>query len=200
MISRLWDVSAVYRLWQLPFERRKFQPVARALAGGRPRSVLDVGCGPGTNAAAFADVPYVGVDVNDAYVASARRRFGDRFLVGDVTSALPDRGAPYDVVLVNSLLHHLDDDGVRNVLRRASKLLAPEGAIHILDLELPPRRGVDRWLALHDRGDHPRLRARWQTLLAESITVETFEPYPLGLPGFPLWNMFHCVGSARPDA
>ena len=66
MIKRLWDLSAVYRAWQLPFERQKFAPVGRFLEKADMRSVLDVGCGPGTNAAKFVDTRYVGVDLNSA--------------------------------------------------------------------------------------------------------------------------------------
>ena len=55
MIERLWELSSVYRLWQLPFERQKFAPVSHALSNLDVQSVLDVGCGPGTNAAYFKD-------------------------------------------------------------------------------------------------------------------------------------------------
>ena len=54
----------------------------------------NVGCGPGTNAGQFIDVRYVGVDLNPAYIRSASRRYGDRFVVGDAAAGLPDRGAP----------------------------------------------------------------------------------------------------------
>ena len=63
MIERLWERSSVYRLWQRPFERQKFAPVSLALSKLDVQSVLDVGCGPGTNAAYFKEVPYVGTDL-----------------------------------------------------------------------------------------------------------------------------------------
>ena len=194
MIKRLWDLSAVYRAWQLPFERQKFAPVGRFLENADVRSVLDVGCGPGTNAAQFVDTQYIGVDLNSAYIRSARRRYGDRFVVGDAAAGLPESKAPFDLILVNSLLHHLDDRAVKAVLDAAAPLLAPGGAIHVLDLELPPDRGLARWLALHDRGDHVRPRESWLELLRGALSVETFEPYPLTLLGRPLWNMFYARG------
>lgn len=197
MIDRLWDLGAVYRLWQLPFERQKFAPVRRELAGVDMRSVLDVGCGPGTNAGYFKDVAYVGVDLNPAYIRAARKRFGDRFVVGDASRELPETGAPYDVILVNSLLHHLDDEQVAGTLRGATGLLADGGAIHILDLELPSRKGVARFLAEHDRGDYVRPRDAWRTLLDGLLHVDEFEPYPLGIAGRALWNMFYARGTAQ---
>ncbi len=194
MIDRLLEVSFVYRLWQLPFERRKFAPLVARLAAARPSSVLDVGCGPGTNAAWFADVPYVGVDLNPKYIVTAIKRFGPRFVAGDATERLPDSGAPYDFVLVNSLLHHLDDAGVAAVLTGAVELLAPGGAVHILDLELPSKPSAARFLARHDRGDFPRPRARWRELLSSRLEIDELTPYPLGLGGLALWRMFYCRG------
>jgi SAM-dependent methyltransferase len=196
VISRLWERSVVYRLWQLPFERRKFAPVARALSRRPVESVLDVGCGPGTNARHFRNVRYVGIDLNPAYIRTARRRFGDVFVVGDAAHELPTRGAPYDLVLVNSLLHHLDDAQVAAVIRNATGLLASNGVVHILDLEFPSGPGIARFLALHDRGDFVRTRDRWRTLLDGLLRIDRYDPYPLGVAGWTLWNMFHVQGAA----
>jgi SAM-dependent methyltransferase len=186
------DASVLYRLWQRPFANRKFAPVARAIADDPPRSVLDIGCGPGTNAAFFERSAYLGVDLNPNYVETARRRFGDRFVVADVTREVPERGAPYDFVLLNSLMHHLDDDGVEAVLTAAAGLLAADGELHILDLELPAERSAARFLALQDRGDYPRPREEWRRLIARSVEIHHFEPYPLGVGGWALWRMFYC--------
>jgi SAM-dependent methyltransferase len=197
VIKRLWDLSPVYRAWQLPFERQKFTPVARFLQDTEVQSVLDVGCGPGTNAAQFVDTRYVGIDLNPAYIKSARRRYGGHFVVGEAAAGLPQSGAPYDVVFVNSLLHHLADDAVTAVLHSATALLAPDGAVHVLDLELPAERSIARFLALNDRGDHVRTRDSWLALLGAVLRIETFEPYPLAVAHRrPLWNMFYARGTA----
>ena len=121
---------------------------------------------------------------------------GPRFVVGDVTQELPASGAPYDFVLVNSLLHHLDDGGVQTTLRRATALLADDGAIHILDLELPRRPSVARFLARHDRGDFARPRQHWRELLSGVLALDHFEPYPLGIGPLALWRMFYCRSNA----
>ncbi len=84
----------------------------------------------------------MGVDIEEAYIHSARRRFGDRFVLGDATRELPRLGAPYDFILLNSLMHHLDDGQVDAVLGHSAEVLAPGGAIHILDLELPDEQGL----------------------------------------------------------
>ena len=74
-------------------------------------------------------------------------------------------------------------------------MLAPEGAVHILDLELPAERGIARFLATHDRGNFVRSRDAWRALLDGLLQIEKFEPYPLALAGRPLWNMFYVRGT-----
>jgi SAM-dependent methyltransferase len=195
VIDAFVSFSRVYRLWQLPFVGQKFAPVARAVPLASVRSVLDIGCGPGTNARYFRDVGYVGVDISERYVAAARRRFGDRFVAGDATESLPDSGAPYDFILANSLLHHLDDAQVESVLSRAASLLAPNGAIHILDHEIPTEPGIARFLTLHDRGNFMRPRDEWRSLLGNTLSITPFEFFPLRGAGRTLWTMFYCRGT-----
>lgn len=187
----------VYRLWQAPFAGRKFEPVLRHNDLGAVRRVLDVGCGPGTNARHFQRTDYLGVDVNPDYVHSARRRYGDRFVVADATELEPQNGRSPDFVLVNSFLHHVDDDAVRHILRALRGQVAPDGHVHVLELLLPERRSVAHLLARADRGAYARPLERWRELFAEHFEERVCEPYALGLPGVPLWNMVYLKGSPR---
>ena len=49
--------------------------------------MLDLGCGPGELLPYLGDVHYIGVDVSEEYIASAKESFGTRaeFRVGDAT-------------------------------------------------------------------------------------------------------------------
>src|SRR5262249_36679501 len=117
------DRVTAYRLWQAPFAEKKLEPVMRHNDFASMRRVLDVGCGPGTNARHFLDTDYLGVDMNPDYIAWARRRFGDRFAVQDVTRMAAPPGGSFDAILVNSLLHHIDDPNSRRILSQLSQLL-----------------------------------------------------------------------------
>jgi SAM-dependent methyltransferase len=193
VIDAVMSSPRIYQLWQAPFADRKLRPMLDAARMHPARRVLDVACGPGTNAKYFADAEYVGVDINDEYVRYARERYGRSFVVADVvTSPLPGTG--YDCILVNSFLHHLDDAAVRTVLRRLGALLAPGGVIHMLELVLPDRGVLARWLARWDRGKYARPLDAWRALFADAFALETFQAYPLGALGIPLWQMVYGRG------
>lgn len=197
-LAPVMDRVTAYRLWQAPFAERKLEPVLRHNAVSAMRRVLDVGCGPGTNARHFGHADYLGVDMNPDYIAYARRRFGDRFAVEDVTRMGTPPGGGFDAILVNSLLHHIDDANSRRILAHLARLLTADGHVHILDLVLPDKASLARWIARSDRGDYPRPLPAWREMFAESFEPVVFEPYPLGLAGVTLWNMVYFKGRRRP--
>ena len=115
-VVRLLERPGVYLAWQRPFVSTKLGPVWRHNDRSTIRRVLDVGCGPGTNSAEFDGLDYLGVDLNPAYIDHARRKHASHFEVADVrTDSVPGKGT-YDFVLVNSLLHHLDDVAASSLL------------------------------------------------------------------------------------
>lgn len=197
LVDRAFEHPLVYRALQAPFHERKLAPFVRFLDQHPAMRILDIGCGPGTNAAHFLDHKYTGVDINPDYIANARRRFPGRFLVGDVTDPVMLPTEQFDCVLLNSLMHHLDDAAVDGLLGRLGRFLAPGGSIHILDLVLPEHWCAARILARLDRGRFARPIAGWRALFERAIHVETLEQYPLGFLGIPLWQMVYCAGRSR---
>jgi len=198
--ARLLSHSLVYRTWQAPFAARKFAPIRAHNDLRTVRRVLDVGCGPGTNTANFARSDYLGIDLNPEYIADARRRHARDFVVADVTTYSVESTAPFDFILVNSLLHHIPTPGVRRLLSHLATLLSPDGCIHILDLVLPDHASLGRLMARWDRGDFPRPADTWRALFAESFDPVLIEPYGLGLAGVTLWNMIYFKGRRRATA
>jgi len=184
----------VYRLWQAPFVRQKLEPFLAHSDVASAGRVLDVGCGPGTNARLFARSDYLGLDWNEAYIRYAQGRYPGRFVKADARAFHVAPAGSFDCILVNSLLHHLGDEDVRGVLRNLARLLSEGGAIHILELVLPAESGPARLLARLDRGESPRPLEAWQALFAEEFTTEVFEPYVVGKLGIPLWHMVYFKG------
>ena len=189
--DRLLEHPAVYSAWQAPFAAQKFAPVERWLRSHEIHRVLDVGCGAGTNAARFAAVDYVGIDVNERYLQAARARFSGQFIQADLTTADLSSLGTFDLILVNSFLHHVTDADVERILAQAARLLAANGRIHILELVDPERISLAWLMARLDRGRYARPLARWSELFSATFEPEVIEPYFFGGR---LWSMVHFQG------
>jgi SAM-dependent methyltransferase len=186
-----------FNLSQLPFSRQKF---ARILAHNnleRVRAVLDVGCGPGTNAPRFAHTKYLGIDINDRYIQLARKRYHRDFLVADVTTSEAIPAGSYDFILVNSFLHHIDTPDAQRVLSRASEFLTADGHLHSVELVLPERAGIPRWLALHDRGKFPRSLSTWREIFADKLETVIFEPFAIRHLGQTIMELVYFKGRVK---
>lgn len=191
------DHALVYRLWQATHAERKIAPFLARVANNPPKRVLDVGCGPGTNARHFRDCDYLGVDINPSYVSNATRRYGHRFRVADVTRNDLDDGGTYDCILVNSLLHHLSDVDADRLLSRLPALLSADGVVHIIDIVMPGRRFIARKLARLDRGKFVRSSERCRELMTRHFTLCSLEEYGLRNMGVTFWQVLYFTG-ARP--
>jgi len=196
-LSKIMCHVTAYRLWQAPFAQKKLAPVRQYNNLDRARRVLDVGCGPGTNTSSFEQAEYLGLDWSPSYVDYASRRFGRKFIVADVCSYDPPPGVLYDFILVNSFLHHIDDDNSLRILSKLKELLAEDGHVHILDLLMPENPSVARLLARWDRGDFARPIERWKELFSVHFEPVVIEPFQLTTCGISLWHMVYFKGRAR---
>ena len=192
--DRLMEHPAVYAVWQAPFAAQKFAPVERQLRERTVRRVLDVGCGTGTNARRFEGAEYVGLDINERYLRMARERYAGLFVQADLTTADLTSLGTFDTILVNSFLHHIQDEDVRRILSRLTTLLAPEGRVHILELVLPPHLSLARLMARLDRGRYARPIESWRELFGAAFAPVISEPYTFGGG---LWAMIYFQGRGR---
>jgi ubiquinone/menaquinone biosynthesis C-methylase UbiE len=126
-----YDLSTRQRPW-----REHCAEMAAYFPPG-PRTVLDLGCGPGVSAFAFADVGpgdrIVGLDVSQEMLRRARRQDrGGRcaWIRGDA-HRLPIADASVDVVAGHSFLYLLPDRP--RALREAHRVLRPGGRVVLLE-------------------------------------------------------------------
>jgi len=114
-----------------------------ASGAGPADTVLDVACGPGLMAAAFARVArhVTGIDLTPAMIDRARALVGERGL-GNVTLQVGDvRPLPYDVgafslAVSRFAFHHFPDPGA--VLREMARVCAPGGRVVVADTAVSP--------------------------------------------------------------
>lgn len=197
------DLSWAYLAWQAPFVEQKLVPFRRRHPGLPFRRILDVGCGPGTNTRAFlrTNSNYLGIDLNDGYVASAKRRFGDQhFMVGDASKIDVPTGERFDCIFINSMLHHMTDDQVRSLLQSTRDLLMPDGMVYVIDIYVPEQQGLMRRLALADRGEHVRTLAQLRDVVRCDLEIRFDETYTLHMAGLDLWAMAYFEGLPRKAA
>jgi len=189
----LLEHPLVYLAWQAPFIEAKLRPVFQHNDMSCVQNVLDVGCGPGTNAAHFGNVDYLGLDLNPRYIQRARRKYRRDFEVADVTTYAFER--KFDLVLMNSLLHHLDESGVERLLSAiALRALSANGRVHIIDLVLPEQRTFAYRMARWDRGRYPRKLVEWKHIFERFFTLEIFEPYSLKALGLGFCDLIYFRG------
>jgi len=106
-------------------------PVAADFADAKDLAVLEVGCGLGTDGAQFAKAGarYTGIDLTDAAVELAKRRFElfdlpGTFRVADAERLdFPDNS--FDIVYSHGVLHHTPD--TPTAVREIHRVLRPGG-------------------------------------------------------------------------
>jgi SAM-dependent methyltransferase len=192
----------VYRLWMAPFADKKFAPILAHNDMQQVRRVLDVGCGPGTNAPHFSTSDYLGIDLNSEYIRDAERRYGAsnprlRFEAHDASVYVAPPGQHFDFVLVNSFLHHVDDATAHSILANLARLLTDDGHVHILELVLPRHTSIPLFFARVDRGKFPRPLDHWNKMFLEFFEPVVSEPYDLSRVNVCLWKMIYFKGRAR---
>jgi ubiquinone/menaquinone biosynthesis C-methylase UbiE len=106
--------------------------IRRELKCGPGSRTLDIGCGPGAFSDLFAGGDYAGIDINAGYIAWAKKHRQGVFVTGDAR-AIPFPDGRFDQVLVFGLLHHLNDEDARAVLREACRLVGTGGRILLIE-------------------------------------------------------------------
>lgn len=148
----------------------------------QPHQVLDLGCGPGDICCRFAETypgtHVTGVDAAEAMLELAREaastcsaRDRVRFDRGMIQAY--DHGE-FDVVLSNSLLHHLaDPDSLWHAIKR---LAEPGAAVLVMDLVRPDSQEAAQNLVDCYSGQEPEvLRRDFFNSLCAAFTIDEVE-------------------------
>lgn len=178
----------VYSFWSRPFVGPKLDAISKVLPEIKGKNFLDVACGPATNTFFFKDCKYTGVDINPKYITVAKRKFhNEQFLVQDACALnLTDR---YDVILINSLLHHLNDPAAKNLFVGLKAILNSGGKVIILEPLIPnPTEKMKLLMMQYDRGKFFRAYHDYVRLFDKHFNVEQEHVFDLKLFGLSSWT------------
>jgi len=161
-VKALLGHPALYQAYQNAggFFGARVKAISDYLALRPGMRVIDIGCGPGYILRHLPEgVDYAGFDIDESYIDHARRAFGHlgqfhcRYF--DAAAARELGGA--DVVMMNGVLHHIDDGELRDTLSNVRDALTPEGVLFTLDgCYRNGQSRIARWLLDHDRGEFVR--------------------------------------------
>jgi SAM-dependent methyltransferase len=111
-------------------------PAAAGFDASRGLRVLEIGCGLGTDGAQFAraGADYTGIDLTEAAVDLARRRFELFDLPGEFRTAdaenLDFADATFDLVYSHGVLHHTPD--TERAVKEIHRVLKPGGVAKVM--------------------------------------------------------------------
>ena len=197
---------------------------ARGRSAGRPLRILELGAGTGgTTAHVLPRLPAEGVeycftDVGALFVARAKERFGPtfpfmRFEVLDLEREPEEHGFAgrcFDLILASNVIHATRD--LRRTLARVRRLLAPGGALVLLEATAPQAWFdltvglTEGWWCFEDhdlRPDYSTLGSeRWRHLLVDcgfgAVAVVAGDPAQRG--AFGLNALLIAQAGAAPEA
>jgi len=163
----------------------------------RGMRILDIGCGPGHIVSQLPEgLHYTGIDVDRKNIAFAKRNFGrcGSFLLGHFDEALAQEFKPFDIIMMNGVMHHIADDDLARTLRNVRTALTPAGVLFTLDgCYFPGQSRAAKWLLDNDRGDYVRDAAAYRSLLSASFdSVEVHVRDDLAT-----WPYTFAIGLAR---
>jgi len=155
-------VPLVYNLFQdaiggNAFRQRFIKDHVRARTGDK---IVDIGCGPAQVLSWLPATQYVGLDVSEAYIASAKRKYADRgtFVRGDTKTVWDDpRFYDADIVTAFGILHHMNDEEATHCLRFAYHILKERGRFLSFDgCRVPNQEFLSKYFMSRDRGRNIR--------------------------------------------
>jgi SAM-dependent methyltransferase len=160
-MKSLLEVPLVYLSLQTLIGAKKarrlcLEQFAKPVAGER---VLDVGCGPGFVIDYLPKVNYVGTDLDKRYIDYALKHYGNRgnFHCVELNAQNIESFGKFDLILLNGVLHHIDDSGVSKLLMLLRSVLKDSGRLMTLDgCITESMASISRFLLRHDRGQFVR--------------------------------------------
>lgn len=190
IIELLLSNPLVYRLHAAGVDGAKLAAIRKIRDDFTGLKVLDLGCGPGNTAHIFSGSDYTGVDINKRYIKIAAGRYPRcRFMAGDAGEV--EWGDGFDIILINSFFHHLNDNEVVQVAKSAVSALSSGGMVIVQEALVPEKKEIYHRLMMKlDRGNYFRAIEQWEKLLGQAgLVPDQVDYYYLRVMGIRGYHM-----------
>ena len=161
-LRKILELSSVFAVFQnlVGGHRARSRLVTEFINPSSDAKILDIGCGVGAILNYLpGSVQYVGYDLNPRYITSAQKKYKDRgqFFCARVTDAAHKHIGEFDIVLAIAILHHLNDQEARHLIKSAHQQLKSGGILFTIDgIFVANQNVIARYLISKDRGQHVR--------------------------------------------
>ncbi len=133
--------------------------------------ILDIGCGPGDLIPYLPEVEYLGFDISEEYITTAKKQFGSDnifFRCERVSTSNLSQQSYFDLVLAVGILHHLDEVEALELFQIAEAALKPGGRLITFDgVFVENQSPCAKWILSKDRGQNIRTKDEYIALASK---------------------------------
>ena len=159
---KIFDIAFLYRLFQFSVSRNNTLEVIRdeVLRPDGVRHVLDFGCGIGYHALEFPNANYLGIEPLESCIRKANEMYSGKdrtFVLGDHKKLREIEDSSYDLVIAIGVLHHIDNQIMKEFIVESYRILRPGGRLTTFDPVIHNSQSkISKWVVKKDRGQWVR--------------------------------------------
>lgn len=149
---------------------------------GKNNNILEIGCSTGNLARQIInmdDNSYYGVDISKKYIDMASKSSPQgKFLQMDARK-LNFNNEFFDIVMLSSVLHHIDDDVGKGCFKEVYRVLKKKGVVIIAEPIVNPKSFISIILCKLDRGHFIRTTNEYK-ILFKNFVIKTANHFKFG--------------------
>ena len=189
MYGKLLEGPLFYNLWSSIHFHPRYKAIQQVINTHHYPHILDLGCGTGLLKRYHPNCHYVGIDTNIRYIEYAKKNLTGTFIVGDILELKKYVDSnTFDFIILNGVLHHLDDSCVANLLKSLDSIMSRSGKIIIIDhIYKNDLNLINKILLKFDRGTFSRQVAEYYNLFRQ-FTMVSFTQFFIKAGPLVLWT------------